>query len=150
MQLKNILGFVLILFLSIVIIGCDSERTKPIDFKSTSNDIIVDSNLSWAEIQEKFELHYRYVQDSVDASFQNQWQNQTLINVDYYSFDGKIHKGQLICNRSVQAELKAVFKDLYNFKFPIQSIMPISEFDFDDQKSMRANNTSCFDFRVKK
>ena len=149
MQLKNILGFVLILFLSIVIIGCDSERTKPKDIKSISQDTIIDSNFSWTELQQKFETHYRNVQDSVDASFQNQWQNQTLINVDYYSFDGKIHKGQLLCNRSVQEELKAVFKDLYNLKFPIQSVMPISEFDFDDQKSMRANNTTCFDFREK-
>jgi peptidoglycan L-alanyl-D-glutamate endopeptidase CwlK len=149
MQLKNILGFVLILFLSIVIIGCDSERTKPKDIKSISQDTIIDSNFSWTELQHKFDTHYRINRDSVDVSFQNQWQNQTLIHVDYYSFDGKIHKGQLICHRSVQTELKAVFKDLLNLKFPIQSVIPISEFDFDDQKSMRANNTTCFDFRVK-
>lgn len=149
MPFKNLLINVILIYLSILVIGCDSERAKPKGIKSISQDTIIDSNISWTELQQKFETHYRINRDSVDVSFQNQWQNQTLINVSYYGLDGKIHKGQLICNRSVQAELKAVFQDLFTMQFPIQSVIPISEFDFDDQKSMRANNTTCFDFREK-
>lgn len=149
MLLKNLLNNIFIVYLSILVVGCNSEHTKPVIIDPIQQDIIVDSNFSWAELNQKFENHYRINRDLVDVSFQNQWQNQTLIHVDYYSFDGKIHKGQLICHRLVQEELKAVFKDLLRLKFPIQSVIPISEFDFDDQKSMRANNTTCFDFRVK-
>ena len=72
-----------------------------------------------------------------------------LIDVTYYGYDNKLHRGQLICHQSVADDLKSIFNQLLWIKFPIYSVIPISEFNFDDHLSMRANNTTCFDFRKK-
>jgi hypothetical protein len=44
--------------------------------------------------------------------------------------------------------LKEIFSALYQAKYPIGRIRPISEYGNDDERSMRANNTSCYCYRV--
>ena len=72
---------------------------------------------------------------------------QVLIDIYYYGYDEKIHKGQLVCHFSVEDDILKVFNKLLADKFPIYSVIPINAFDWDDNKSMLANNTSCFNYR---
>jgi hypothetical protein len=74
-------------------------------------------------------------------------EQQCLIMVHYYGFDNRIHRGQIVCNISVADQLKQIFEQLLEVKFPIYSVIPIHVFDWDDNKSMAANNTSCFNYR---
>jgi peptidoglycan L-alanyl-D-glutamate endopeptidase CwlK len=74
-------------------------------------------------------------------------EQQSLIIVHYYGFDNRIHRGQIVCNISVADQLKQLFEQLLEVKFPIYSVIPIHAFDWDDDKSMAANNTSCFNYR---
>jgi len=78
-----------------------------------------------------------------------------LVEVLYYSFDGKIHKGQLVVDRRLVRDVRKVFKIALKEKFPITSVIPISHEKFfkdgkwnDDDQSMLANNTSAFNYRV--
>jgi len=78
-----------------------------------------------------------------------------LVEVLYYSFDGKIHKGQLVVDRKLVRDVRKVFKIALKEKFPITSVIPISHEKFfkdgkwnDDDQSMLANNTSAFNYRV--
>lgn len=72
---------------------------------------------------------------------------QVLIDIYYYGYDEKIHKGQLVCHFTVEDDILQVFNKLLDDKFPIYSVIPINAFDWDDNKSMLANNTSCFNYR---
>jgi peptidoglycan LD-endopeptidase CwlK len=80
---------------------------------------------------------------------------QKIVKLKYYSFDGKVHKGQLVIDKSLVKDIKKVFKFALAEKFPIQSVIPISQPDFrkngrwDDDLSMIANNTSAFNYREK-
>ncbi len=82
-------------------------------------------------------------------------ERQRLVKLKYYSFDGKIHQGQLVIDRALVKDIKEVFKFALAEKFPIRSVIPISHADFrkngrwDDDLSMIANNTSAFNYREK-
>jgi hypothetical protein len=79
---------------------------------------------------------------------------QRLIEVLYYSFDGKIHKGQLVVDERLAKDIREVFRVALQVKFPINSVIPISNSKFykdgewnSDDQSMFLNNTSAFNYR---
>lgn len=70
------------------------------------------------------------------------------IEVKYYGFDDQIHTGKIECNKKIADDLINIFNELLNIKFPIYQIYPISKYNYNDELSVRANNSSCFNFRV--
>jgi hypothetical protein len=67
----------------------------------------------------------------------------------YYDYGGRVRRGEMVCNKAIADDLLYIFKELYKAKYPIASIRLIDDFDGDDQRSMEANNTSCFNYRTK-
>lgn len=61
--------------------------------------------------------------------------------------EGKTRTGEMICNRLIASDLIDIFKKLYEAHYPIQRMVLIDEYNADDETSMRANNSSCFNFR---
>ncbi len=72
------------------------------------------------------------------------------LQVQHIGFDGQTHQGMLVCNKRISADLRQIFAELYRQHYPIERIRPISEYDDDDERSMRDNNTSCYCYRVVK
>ena len=70
------------------------------------------------------------------------------LSLPYYDFDGNIHKGEMVCNKAIAHDLLCVFKDLFSKEYPISSIRLVDDFNADDEASMEANNTSCFNYRT--
>ncbi len=73
-----------------------------------------------------------------------------LLDVDYYSFDGKLHQGQLVINKKIAEDIKEIFEKLREDHFPIARVIPIIKYNWDDEKSMQDNNTSAFNYRLVK
>ena len=69
------------------------------------------------------------------------------LNVQHIDFQGQTRQGTIICNRKITNDLRAIFEALYKAKYPIERIQPISDYDNDDERSMQANNTSCYCYR---
>ena len=69
------------------------------------------------------------------------------VKVLHYGFDGRIRLGELVCHKTIAAEAAQIFRQLYDARYPIESIRLIDDFGADDERSMRANNTSCFCYR---
>jgi len=78
-------------------------------------------------------------------------QRQRIIKVRYYSFDGKVHQGQIVVDVDVVTDVKDTFNLLLEQKFPVTSVIPIADpkFHWDDIISMKADNSSGFNYRVK-
>lgn len=70
------------------------------------------------------------------------------LTVYHYDYEGQIQKGEIVCNQRIASDLLGVFKALFIAEYPICSIRLIDDFDADDNASMEANNTSCFNYRV--
>ena len=60
---------------------------------------------------------------------------------------GRIILGEMVCHRSVAEDLTAIFRQLYHERYPIERMRLADVYDGDDNRSMAANNTSCFNFR---
>ena len=69
------------------------------------------------------------------------------LRLSHYDKEGREHVGELVCNKQIANDLKEIFQELYKPKYPIERMQLIDDFDADDERSMRANNTSCFNFR---
>lgn len=70
-----------------------------------------------------------------------------LIDVQYYSTDGKLHQGQLVVHEDVKKDVLEIFEIIKEEKFPVKKVLPIVEYDWSDDASMEDNNTSGFNYR---
>jgi hypothetical protein len=73
--------------------------------------------------------------------------NLVLLNLKYYSVDGKIHQGQLVVSKEVQKDIEEIFAMMLDEKFVIEKMIPIVKYGWSDNKSMEDNNTSAFNYR---
>ena len=70
------------------------------------------------------------------------------IKVRHINKDGKTQVGEMVCHKNISADLIDIFRKLYEAHYPIERMVLIDDYDADDERSMAANNTSCFNFRV--
>jgi hypothetical protein len=70
-----------------------------------------------------------------------------LVEVEYYSFDDKLHRGQVVVNKKVENDIKIIFNLIKELKFPIAKVIPAVKYSWDDETSMNDNNTVAFNFR---
>ncbi len=69
------------------------------------------------------------------------------LEVEYIDYNGKEQKGVLVVNKKVAKEVAEIFKEIKNSGFQIEKIVPISEYSWDDDKSMFDNNSSGYNYR---
>jgi D-alanyl-D-alanine carboxypeptidase len=70
------------------------------------------------------------------------------VEVDYTGFDGKSHRGALIVNDDLAAEVVAILEQLLQLRYPIDKIRTVDTYPgADDELSMEDNNTSAFNCR---
>ncbi len=74
-------------------------------------------------------------------------QQLCLLEVSYYSFDGALHRGQLVVHRQLAGELEEMFAMMREIRFPVARVIPIVRYGWSDLTSMADNNTSCFNYR---
>ncbi len=139
---KNYFCF-FIFFFCISLFGCatKSHKKEIIQLGSVQNPII-DSNISLEDALRKYS----------PPEFKGK---QRLVEVLYYSFDGKVHKGQIVIEERLVGDILEIFQVILKCKFPIGSAIPISHDRFfkegkwnEDDLSMMANNTSAFNYRT--
>jgi hypothetical protein len=70
------------------------------------------------------------------------------INVKFYDFDDVSRSGTIQVHETLEEDVNALFEYMYKIKFPLSSVEPLSKFDYSDDDSMEANNTSSFNFRT--
>jgi peptidoglycan LD-endopeptidase CwlK len=70
-----------------------------------------------------------------------------LIDVQYYSFDGKLHQGQLVVHKDVLQDVIEIFDIIKEIKYPVEKALPIVLYDWSDNGSMDDNNSSAFNYR---
>lgn len=61
--------------------------------------------------------------------------------------DGKPQTGEMIVNVSIADKVLGIFRQLYEAGYRIERMVLIDNYNADDVKAMRANNTSAFNFR---
>ncbi len=65
----------------------------------------------------------------------------------HYNNKGEILIGEMICHKYIAQDLVEIFRALFNERYPIERMVLVDEYGADDERSMRANNSSSFNFR---
>lgn len=120
----------LFLFMSLMTVA---QTTTDSTFLATA---IPDS--VWTRMQGKTYRQNAYIQRS----------DLRYLRLHYVDFEGEERVGEMMCNRAIADDLLDIFRQLYEARYPIERIQLPDDFDADDERQMRANNTSCFCFRV--
>ena len=71
-----------------------------------------------------------------------------IADVEYYSFDGKLHRGQIVMHKTLKEDVIHLFRFMRNQRFPIESAIPIRFDKPNDGTSMDTlNNSYSFHYR---
>ena len=70
------------------------------------------------------------------------------LRLSHFDAEKKEHVGEMVCNKAIANDLLEIFRELYRHKYPIQRICLIDDYEAEDERSMRDNNTSCFCYRT--
>ncbi len=70
-----------------------------------------------------------------------------LVKVLHVGFDDLTHEGELVVNKAIASNVLSIFTKLYEARYQIERVELIDKYDADDELSMRANNSSAFNFR---
>jgi hypothetical protein len=69
------------------------------------------------------------------------------VSVSHWGFDGKPRVGRVVVAKRLAPRVLAVFRTLWEAKFPIRRLQPVSAYRGSDDASMAADNTSGFNCR---
>lgn len=74
---------------------------------------------------------------------------QRLVNVKYYSFDRKLHIGQIVVHKDLAQDVKGFFALAKSLRFPIAHAIPAADarYKWDDNLMMADNNSSGYNYR---
>ncbi len=99
------------------------------------SNIIIDSQMTFAQAIKGSKAPQKVIN------------NLVMLDIKYYSTDGKVHQGQLIVSKDVENDVKDIFGMMFDMKFVINKMLPIVKYKWSDNKSMEDNNTSAFNYR---
>jgi hypothetical protein len=67
--------------------------------------------------------------------------------VEYRSSSGRQETGYLIVHRELKEEIAAIFREIAQAGFPVEKMVPMTQYGWSDEKAMADNNTSAFNYR---
>ena len=70
-----------------------------------------------------------------------------LLTVSHFDLQGQVATGSLVVAKDVAPQLQQVFETLFEARFAIERMEPVSRYGGSDDASMAANNTSAFNCR---
>ena len=140
--MKKALGLLLLLLCLPLVPGCGEEEWEP--------ELIAEEE-DWAE-----EFYFEPISDELFARMNGKSfradctlprEDLRYVHVLHVDLKGYIREGELVCNRRIAQDLVDIFRQLFEEGYPIGHIRLIDDYGADDEASMEANNTSCFNFR---
>jgi D-alanyl-D-alanine carboxypeptidase len=69
------------------------------------------------------------------------------VRVSHLGYDGAVHEGELVVHKDLAREVVALFRTLFELRFPVEKMRLVDDYGGDDDASMADNNTSGFNCR---
>ena len=116
--------------------------------ENMENEEIIEESFYYTEITD--EIKDRIVGKSYPSDVKNAkigFEELNYLHILYYDFENEVQEGEIICNKAIRDDLLEVFQELYEAKYQLCSVRLVDDFDANDEMSMEANNTSCFNYR---
>lgn len=138
------------LFLTLVLFaGCQGRRTAQVAETVLGTDSVSIFSPMFEALPIPPEIEARMRGVSYPEGAEIKMDDLRYLKLSYVDFEGLSQVGELVCNKVIAGDLLAIFRELYEARYPIRSIRLIDDFNGDDEASMAADNTSCFNYRRK-
>lgn len=133
-------------------------NAEPIPNEAKEDLKETDTQISQEETEEREEDQF-YISSIPDDLFQKMQgksykalctigrEELRYVHILHTGFDGETKQGELVVNKAIAEDVLAIFKELYQAKYPIEKVRLVDEYDANDEASMRDNNSSAFNFR---
>ena len=69
------------------------------------------------------------------------------LRISYVDFSDSVRTGEMVCHKAIAGDLLDIFRELFRIRYQIACIRLVDDFGGDDEASMQANNTSCYNDR---
>jgi hypothetical protein len=69
------------------------------------------------------------------------------LRLRHWGLDGAVHEGELVVHKDLADEVVAIFRALFERRFPIEKMKLVDDYQGNDDASMADNNTSAFNCR---
>ena len=142
--------FLIISFSGLLISGCSTSEKKENSMEAVPTGAPDNNDNNMDTVEEKIiiDSDMTFEEAIAGTNAPSEIINQlTLLNVEYYSFDDQLHRGQVVVNKAIEKDIQEIFELIKEIRFPVQQAIPISVFNWDDDLSMENNNTSSFCYR---
>ena len=123
--------FIYFNFLIILLFTLQAHHTG----KGNKDKIIVDSHYTLSQALEGKEIPHTNTK------------NLKIVDVEYYSFDHRLHRGQLVIHKDLADDIIEIFELIKEKQFPVRKVVPVNVYNWSDEASMKDNNTSAFNYR---
>lgn len=71
-----------------------------------------------------------------------------IVDVEYYSTDGKLHRGQIVIDSTLRGDIEEIFAFIRQIRYPIDMVIPI-KFDLPDNGTTMANLNNIYSFHYR-
>lgn len=135
----------IVILIGTIFVSCQRNNNYQQENEKDMMDTIPEINVKPTEIIDS-ELTFEEAIAGSDAP-QHILDELVLLDVRYFSTDDKIHRGQILVNKRIEKNIEHIFEFMLEHEFAVYQAVPIVKFDWDDMKSMKANNSSGFCYR---
>lgn len=135
----------IVILIGTIFVSCQRNNNYQQENEKDMMDTIPVINVKPTEIIDS-ELTFEEAIAGSDAP-QHILDELVLLDVRYFSTDDKIHRGQILVNKRIEKNIEHIFEFMLEHEFAVYQAVPIVKFDWDDMKSMKANNSSGFCYR---
>ena len=135
----------IVIFVGIILVSCQRNSNYQQVNEKKMMDTIPEIHVKPTDIIDS-ELTFEEAIAGSDAP-QHILDELVLLDVRYFSTDDKIHRGQILVNKKIEKNVEHIFEFMFEHEFAVYQVVPMVKFDWDDMKSMEANNSSGFCYR---
>ena len=116
--------------------------------KSELDDVVLVSNPIFVKSEITDSIKARMEGKSMKENTDISYEDLSYLTITYLDYNGNTKQGEMVVHKKLADEVLAIFKDIYNAKFPIEKMNLVDNYNANDHSSMVANNSSAFCYRT--
>lgn len=140
---------------ALLLVGCDND----LGYQSPDDEWTAETLVSEADVERSGVDAWFRSETISDRIFNRMWLKSwkedcplkrselRYLKMLHRNADGNPQRGEMVVNAAIADKVIDVFRRLYQADYRIERMVLIDNYDADDESSMRANNSSSFNFR---
>lgn len=148
LRVRRIVAFAALLCFSWIAMGSDGRCVEqPVQFKENgTSDTFFVSRFKIEPLKDSILVRMRG--KSLKKGCPVDVKQLRYLTILHHDGHGRILQGEMIVHHTIAEQVLEIFKALYKAGYPIERMRLVDDYGASDERSMLANNTSAFNYRM--